>query len=172
MKFIMLFIATLATTPAIAQEPKELILKLEQLSNDKVISRIELYANDIDPNSSSVDDRYLLLKDGKPIAAPESLLGKLDFARRGYSYDHFTGGITEKQAQAVCRRGGPARGHILYVRYLTYREHAIESSEMRPVLSSGDCLFRHVIHPVKPEARTEALLAKETLLTIVEMAGE
>lgn len=164
--------AFLLATPALADEMQP-VLRLDTLLDEKAERSIVLYANDIDPNSSSVDDRYRLTVDGVEIAAPPALLARLDRERRGYSYDTFTNGIRSEEAQILCMMAGPASGHVLSVLYLTYDDTSIVSSEMRPVLSRPEnCLFTTNLRPVSEEARAEAAAAMAALRTISEILGE
>ena len=142
----------------------QLMLELRELRDGKVVDRLSLYANEINPNVRSVNDRYRLEHNGRVVDVPETLLQRLNYQRRGYSYDSFTGGITRERRQAMCMMAGPAVGQILYVRYLTFRNHKISKSEMRPVLSdAGNCLFTEVIAPKNNSAEKEATRALASL---------
>lgn len=141
-----------------------LVLELKTLSDGKVVDRISLFANEIDPNISSIDDKFRLEHNGKMIKAPKGLLARLNHLRRGYSYDNFTKGIQQTSRKALCRMAGPAIGDILYVRYLTYQDHKIVKSEMRPVLSEeGNCLFADIIRPKTDSAEKAASKALASL---------
>lgn len=164
--------ACVVATPALADEMRP-VLRLDTLLDEKVERSIVLYANDIDPNSSSVEDRYRLTVDGAEVAVPPALLARLDRERRGYSYDTFTQGIRSEEAQIRCMMAGPASGHVLWVLYLTYDDTRIVSSEMRPVLSRPEnCLFTTTLRPVSEEARAEAVAAMAALRTISDILGE
>jgi hypothetical protein len=172
-RLLAILAATFALTPPALADEMQPILRLDTLLDEKVERSIVLYANDIDPNSSSVDDRYRLTVDGAEIAAPPALLARLDRERRGYSYDTFTNGIRSEEAQIRCMMAGPASGHVLSVLYLTYDDTRIVSSEMRPVLSRPEnCLFITNLRPISEDARTEAAAAMATLRTISEILGE
>lgn len=163
----------LVCAPAEAQDNSlHLILSLEQVSDDTTVQSIELFANDIDPNSSASDDRYTLLVNGHTVRVSDRLLARLDHERRGYSYDHFTHGISDETAQAVCMMAGPAQGTILSVRYLTYADHQITSHAMRPILSRADnCLYTRTIRPRADHAHAEAIRAMAMLQTLLELHG-
>ena len=157
--------------PGFADEMRP-ILRLDKLVDGKAAQTVTLYASDIDPNSASVDDRYRLTVNGRDVDLPRDLLARLDRQRRGYSYDTFTGGIHQDEAKALCRMAGPALGSVLSVRYLTYRDHAITGSRMRPVLSRAEnCLFSLRLRPVSDEARFEAAGAMATLQTLLDLHG-
>jgi hypothetical protein len=148
------------------------ILQLDKLVDGEPAQTVTLYATDIDPNSSSVDDSYRLTVNGQEVDLPRDLLARLDHERRGYSYDNFTDGIAQDDAKAVCMMAGPALGSVLSVLYLTYEDHKITASEMRPVLSRADnCLFVTRIRPVSDEARFEAAGAMATLQTLLDLHG-
>jgi hypothetical protein len=68
--------------------------------------------------------------------------------------------------------GGPAIGDVLYTRYLTYRDHRIVKTAMRPVLSdAGNCLFAEVISPKEPRSEMEALRALASFQVMREFVG-
>lgn len=161
----------LTTLTATAQsEPAEPVLRLEQLVDGRPARTVTLYASDIDPNSRSVTDRYRLTVDGRAVALPHDLAARLDHARRAYSYDAVTNGISTTTALAVCKMAGPSKGWMLSTRYLTYDDHKITGSDMRPVLSRAEnCLFDIITRPNSDDARFEASGALATLLTLAEL---
>lgn len=151
-----------------AGKPDKLLLSLEFKSAGQVTEQVSLYGNDIDPNSRSVDDRYRLVINGKVRKVSPALLAQLATARRGYSYDHFTGGIKRKKLRAICMLGGKPRGLVLKARYLVYQDHRIVKSAMRPVYSEqGNCLFDELYAPVKTQAKLEAAKALASLKTLL-----
>ena len=155
---ILILPAILAT--AVYAGDMQLVLELQKMQDDQVVDRLSLFANQVDPNISSVDDRFRLEYNGNPVKAPLSLLERLNHERRNYSYDNFTKGIRHETRKALCMMGGPAMGDLLYVRYLTYQNHRIVKSEMRPVLSeAGNCLFAEVIAPKDQRSEMAALKA-------------
>ena len=159
-RFILILIfQSLLATPVSAGD-MQLVLELQKIQDDVVVDRLSLYANQVDPNTSSVNDRFRLEHNGNPVRAPLSLLERLNHQRRSYSYDNFTNGIRHETRNALCMMGGPAIGDLLYVRYLTYRNHRIVKSEMRPVLSeAGNCLFAEAIAPRDPRSGMAAMKA-------------
>lgn len=164
--------ASLAIAGAAQAADMQPILQLDKLVDGEAAQTVTLYASDIDPNSRSADDSYRLTVNGQVVDVPAGLLARLDHERRGYSYDNFTNGIVQDDAKAVCMMAGPARGSVLSVLYLTYEDHQIAASEMRPVLSRADnCLFITRIRPVSDEARFEAAGAMATLQTILDLHG-
>ena len=127
---------------------EKLVMELHKIKDGKVIDRVSIYASEIDPNIRSVKDSFYLKHNDGLVAAPESLLKRLNYQRREFSYDYFTKGVSQQKVTARCMMAGPATGDILHVRYLTYKNHKIAKSEMRPVLSEGDnCLFTDLIRP-------------------------
>ncbi len=162
-----------STSAFAAQEADTLILSLQNMSGESVVSKIELFANDIDPNSSSVDDKFRLEINGKVVDVPERLLSNLDYSRREYSYDNFTDGIKSFRSGGLCRMGGEPTGSILQVRYLTYENHRIVKNEMKSVYSeNGNCLFEKGFAPNKAEAEKSAAKAMTTLKTIMALLAE
>lgn len=168
-RFISILILQALLTMAACAGDMQLVLELQKMQDDKVVDRISLYVNQIDPNISSVNDRFRLEHNGKTVKAPLSLLERLNHQRRGYSYDNFTKGIRQETRNAMCMMGGPAIGDILFVRYLTYRDHQIVKSEMRPVLSdAGNCLFAENIAPKDQQSEKDALKALVSLQVMRE----
>lgn len=159
-RFILILIfQSLLATPVYAGD-MQLVLELQKIQDNEVVDRLSLYANQVDPNISSVNDRFRLEHNGNPVRAPLSLLERLSHQRRSYSYDNFTNGIRHETRNTLCMMGGPAIGDLLYVRYLTYRNHRIVKSEMRPVLSeAGNCLFAGAIAPKDPRSEMAAMKA-------------
>jgi hypothetical protein len=162
----------LLLSPARAED-LHLVLELQRLENGEVTDRLSLYASEVDPNISAVDDRFRLTHNGKRIRVPDTFLAALNHARRGYSYDTFTKGIESSTRKALCKMAGPAIGEVLYVRYLTYDASSVLSShDMRPVLSDAtNCLFEQIIHPRAVEARLEATKALASLQTLRTIKG-
>lgn len=151
-----------------AQEADTLILSLQNMVGENVVSKIELFANDIDPNSWSVEDKYRLEINGKVLDVPERLLSSLVYSRRDYSYDHFTDGIKSFRSGGLCMMGGEPAGSILQVRYLTYENHRIVKNEMKSVYSeNGNCLFEKGFAPNRAEAEKSAAKTMTTLKTIM-----
>lgn len=148
-------------------ETLELIIELQHVIDGKPTKFVSLYANDIDPNSRARDDKFRLKIDGKTRKIPQDIMRQLDYQRRDYSYDSFTNSIVQKRTAVMCKMGGPAKGDILMVRYLTYRDHAIVKSEMCPVLSAPtNCLFTETIAPKARRAEVAAAKAMATLQTL------
>lgn len=159
------------STPARAGD-LHVVLELRQMRDGEVTSRLTLHANQVDPNISAVSDKVLLTLNGKTIHAPKMLLTRLNQQRRGYSYDSFTRGIEARKRQAMCMMAGPALGDVLHVRYLTYKDHQVVKSEMRPVYAEAEnCLFGQIIHPRDTEATIAAAKALASLQTLRAMAG-
>lgn len=172
-RLLALLATTFALTPPASGDEMQPILRLDTLRDERVERSVVLYANDIDPNSSSVDDRYRLTVNDAEVTVPAALLERLDRERRGYSYDHFTKGIRNEEAAFRCMMAGPALGHVLSVLYLTHDDTKIVASEMRPVLSRPEnCLFITQLRPVSDEARVEAAAAMAALRTISGILAE
>lgn len=149
-----------------------LILDLATVTDGQPRQRVALYANDIDPNSSSVEDRYRLTVDGITRQVPDSLLRQLDRDRRAFSYDSLSGGITTSTTPATCLLGGPAVGDVLRVRYLTWEDSQITNAEMAPVFSRAEnCLFTHKVRPQDPEAQLQAMHTLAVLQTFAALYG-
>ena len=162
----------LASAPAAQADDMKLILDLSTVTDGQPRQRVALYANDIDPNSSSVDDRYRLTVDGLTRKVPDALLRQLDRDRRAFSYDAQSGGITTSQPAAACLLGGPAVGDVLRVRYLTWQDDKIENAEMAPVMSHAEnCLFTHQVRPQDPEAQLQAMHTLAVLQTLAALYG-
>lgn len=164
----------LAAGGAQAEEEMHLLLQLERLVDGAVRQSVALYGTAIDPNVSSIDDRFRLEVNGKPVAAPQALLARLARERRGYSYDYFTKGISESTRQALCMMAGPALGDRLSTLYLTYGKDQRDTyAHLRPVLSQpGNCLFAEEIAPKDAQAAQAAAQALASLQVILEMQGE
>lgn len=164
---------TLALAPlssATASDKLHLLLSLQRSTNGAITDTISIWGTDIDPNSSSVDDRYELRLNGTPVEAPDHLLAALDAARRGYSYDSFTKGITQDTAKAICNMAGPAKGQMLLTRYLTYENAQISSSDMQVVLCEPlNCLYAPRVHPNDMAAHLAATRALGSLSTLLDM---
>ena len=159
-RFVFILILQTFLTTAVYAGDMQLVLELQKIEDDEVVDRLSLYANQVDPNISSVNDSFRLEHNGNPVRAPLSLLKRLNHQRRSYSYDNFTNGIRQETRNRLCMMGGPAIGDLLYVRYLTYRNQRIVKSEMRPVLSeAGNCLFAEAIAPKDPRSGMAAMKA-------------
>lgn len=173
-QLIMGILLVFSTSAFAAQEADTLVLSLQNMVGENVVSRVELFANDIDPNSSSVDDKYRLEINGKAVDVPEGLLSSLDYSRREYSYDFFTDGIKSFRSGGSCHLGGEPAGSILQVRYLTYDEsHKIVKDEMKSVYSeNGNCRFEKGFAPNKAKAEKSAAKAMTTLKTIMALLAE
>ncbi|WP_162933041.1 hypothetical protein [Roseovarius sp. EL26] len=154
------------TTPAVAED-LHLVLELKSHVDDEVVQVVALYVSEIDPNKRSADDEYRLEIDGKAVDLPQNLLAGINHQRRSYSYDGQSGGIETVDPAAVCMLGGPAAGETLEALYLTYENHKITGSEMRPVLSEAtNCLFTPHINPSKLHAHLAAVKALGQLQTV------
>lgn len=164
---LLLILVTSISSTVFAQEMKP-ILRLQDVSGKKVVQVIELLANDIDPNSSSVDDVYRLEIDGKEVAIPKNLTYMLESLRRQVSYDYMTGGIQDTNPTGpVCMLYAPANGSLLQVNYLTYKDWSIVGSEMKTVYSEADnCRFMTDIKPAKAESEKAAAQIMSILRTI------
>jgi hypothetical protein len=157
----------ICTASGVHAAEMQVVLELRQMRDGEIANRLTLYSNQVDPNTSSIDDRYRLEHNGKPVKAPEVLLARLNHQRRNYSYDSFTRGVSHKTRKSVCMMAGPALGDILYTRYLTYQNYKIVNTELRPVYSdAGNCLFAEVFSPNDFMAEKEALRALTALQTI------
>jgi hypothetical protein len=162
-----------STSACTAQKEDTLILSLQNMVGEKIISRIELFANDIDPNSRSVDDVFRLEINGKAVDVPKRLLSKLDYSRRLYSYNHYTNGIKSFVSGGRCKVGGKPVGSILQVRYLTYKGYKIVKDEMKSVYSeNGNCLFKKGFAPNKAKAEKSAAKAMVELRTIMVLLAK
>ncbi|PIE13850.1 MAG: hypothetical protein CSA70_03800 [Rhodobacterales bacterium] len=160
----------LALTPMVRAGDMQLVLKLEQVVDGKAVRNLSLYATRIDPNTRASGDRLHLEIDGKRVQVPDALLQRLNHARREYSYDTFTNGIHNTERRSMCMMAGPAVGDVLSVRYLTWKNHKITHSEMKPVLSlPGNCLFAEQIRPESDASMIAATHALATLQTLRDM---
>ncbi|SLN47283.1 hypothetical protein ROA7450_02344 [Roseovarius albus] len=153
-------------SPAVAKD-MHLVLELETHVDDEVTEVVSLYASGIDPNKRSADDAYRLEINGAEVNVPQELLAQINNQRRGYSYDTLSGGIETTEPQAICMLGGPAVGEVLKSLYLTYEDHQITGSEIRPVLSEAtNCLFTLDINPSEQNAYMAAVKALAQLQTL------
>ncbi len=172
MKFLiklnMILVSCLVMFPNVAKAEQILLLNLQYRSDTTTTREIKFYGNDIDPNSTSIDDSFSLKIDGKSIEPPEQLSRRLDRLRRSFSYDSLSGGIQEPpQRRVSCNLGGPAEGVILETRYLTYQNFKIVDHEMRPVFGMAEnCLFKELYKPVNSNAREDARGVIEILNTL------
>lgn len=172
MRYLSILMLQILLTGAVHADDMQLVLELRKMQDGKVVDRLSLYSNQVDPNTSSVNDRFRLEHNGKRFEAPPPLLQRLNHQRRSYSYDSFTKGIGHETRKALCMMGGPAIGDILYVRYLTYSNHRIVKTEMRPVLSdAGNCLFAEVIAPKDQRSEMAASRALASFQVMREFAG-
>lgn len=169
-RILFTFLALLAlSAPALAGDMQP-VLRLDLMVDARPEHTVILLASEADPNVAAADDRYGLTVDGRAVTVPQTLLARLSHARRGYSYDHFTGGLDKDEARATCMMAGPGRGAVLSVLYLAYDGSRIADAQMRPVLSRADnCLFTLRLRPVDDEARAEAAAALAALRTILEI---
>ncbi|MCS7226935.1 MAG: hypothetical protein NZ821_08095 [Gloeomargarita sp. SKYB31] len=154
----------------LASEPVEL-LTLKVQADSQVVRDIRFYGTAMDPNHSSLNDRFTLTIDGKTVPINAQLARRLQHLRRSFSYDSQSGGIDVREAGGpVCRMAGPARGMVLETRYLTYENNQIVHSDMRPVFSLAEnCLFTTRISPRQATAREDARAVVEILLTLSQM---
>ena len=159
-------------TPVVAED-LHLVLELKTHVDDQVTDTVALYASEIDPNKRSSADEYRLEINGAQIDLPQELLAQINHQRRSYSYDAQSGGIETMEPAAVCMLGGPAMGETLQSLYLTYEDHKISDSEMRPVLSEAtNCLFSPHINPTKTQAYLAAVKALAQLQTVRAMQSQ
>lgn len=165
---IMSLIISLVGT-GFAQAQSEILLRLSYLVDGEAQSSITVYGNAIDPNVISADDRYRVEIDGRRVALNDGFVRRTAAARRGFSYDHFTGGITVETAGPICSMGGPAEGWILETRYLDYEDFRIVGDQLRAVYSEGNCLFRPLVRPVEEQALTAAAGVFSRLQTALEL---
>jgi hypothetical protein len=148
----------------------KLILSLENKVGEVVVSQIDLFANDIDPNLVTTDDEYCLEIDGNIVKAPKELLFDLDTSRKAFSYDHFTGGLRSFYSGSLCQMAGEPAGSILRARYLTYQDHRIVDDEMRAVYSENrNCLFTEGFAPNKKDSEKAAAKTMAILQTIMTL---
>ncbi|MGK7885940.1 MAG: hypothetical protein AB4057_15120 [Crocosphaera sp.] len=173
MKFLinlnMMLVTCLAIFPNVVKAEEILLLNLQYKSDATTTRQIQFYGNDIDPNSTSIDDSFSLKINGESIEIPEQLYRRLDRLRRSFSYDSLSGGIEEpSERKVICNLGGPAEGMILEARYLTYNsEWKIVDHEMRPVFGMAEnCLFKELYTPVNSNAREDARGVIEILNTL------
>ncbi len=149
------------------QAEMKLLLNAVYLKDGKATDHISLWGNDVDPNSSSVDDLYVLQLNGKKIDVPHDFLAALDYQRRDFSYDSQSGGIEAFQNKTQCMMAGPAVGIILQSRYLTYENYRIVAEEIKPVYSKPlNCIFNSHYRPQKTYAQISAAEALAKLQTI------
>ncbi|WP_300506368.1 hypothetical protein [Crocosphaera sp.] len=164
-----MLVSCLAIFPNVVKAEEILLLNLQYRSDTTTTREIQFYGNDIDPNSTSIDDSFSLKIDGESIEIPEQLYRRLDRLRRSFSYDSLSGGIQEpSETRVICNLGGPAEGMILEARYLTYNsEWKIVDHEMRPVFGMAEnCLFKELYTPVNSNAREDARGVIEILNTL------
>lgn len=164
----MILVSCLAMFPNVVKAEQILLLNLQYKSDTTTTREIQFYGNDLDPNSTSIDDKFSLKIDGKSVDAPDELYRRLDRLRRNFSYDSLSGGIQDPPQRMVsCNLGGPAEGMILWARYLTYENFQIVDHEMRPVFGMAEnCLFKDLYQPVNSNAREDARGVIEILNTL------
>lgn len=153
-------------------ESEKLILSLTNKVGETIVSRVDFYKSQIDPNFSQAVDTFRLEVNGKSVTVPEELLHILDWSRREYSYDQFTGGINISSNKYVCMMGGVPSGSILQVRYLTYGDNSskIVKDEMKSIYAEEkNCLFSEIIHPNKIQSEKAAVKTMAILRTILLM---
>ena len=174
MKFLislsLCLVSSFVMLPKVVKAEQILLLNLQYRSDATTTREIQFYGNDIDPNSTSIDDRFSLEIDGKSVQLPEQVYRRLDGLRRSFSYDSLSGGIQQPEERGMsCMLGGPAEGLILEARYLTYQtpEFRIVSHEMRPVFGMAqNCLFTDLYKPVNSNAQEDARAVIEILNTL------
>ncbi|MEK6773821.1 MAG: hypothetical protein AABY64_07765 [Bdellovibrionota bacterium] len=166
------FVLSISMPSLAVDEANILLLRLENKIDDRVVSSVDFFANDVDSGSSSVDDKYILKINGKITNAPVTLLMELDHSRGDYDDNQRTGGIKEFVSGGFCRMGGPSGGSILSVNYFTDRTYG-QKQEMRAVYSeNGNCLFREGFKPVNAEAEKSAAKTMAILQTILAFSQE
>jgi len=165
-----LITATLAllSTQVMADTSSEVVvLSLKTQVGDQIVSTTELYSNQVDPNTSSIDDTFRLVVNGKTVDAPQELLADLTRNRRTYSYDSMTDGVEHVKSPAMCMLGGEAQGYILETRYLDYKDSQIISHAMKPVYAeSANCLFNEQYIPNDRNAELSSAQSLATLKTL------
>jgi hypothetical protein len=163
------FIGTLfIVINAVAADPV-LVLSLKTKTDGRVVSTVEFFTCEKDPNVKLATCPQHVLVDGKKANVPERILQRLDSLRRSFSYDSQSGGIRPGGGRgAICMMGGPSQGAVLEVRYLTYNENfKIVADEMKPVIGvPGNCLFTESYSPTQNNAREDARAVAEILETI------
>ena len=164
-------VSSLTILPNVAKAEQLLLLNLQYRSDTTTTREIKFYGNEINPNSQSIDDRFLLTIDGKSVQLPEKLYRRLNWLRRSFSYDSLSGGIQKPEDRGMsCRLGGPAEGLLLEARYLNYQtpEFRIISHEMRPVFGMAqNCLFTELYKPFNSNAQEDARAVIEILNTLI-----
>ena len=163
------FTAGMLWAGAALAEPEKELVRLTYLSDGDVLQSITVLGNSIDPNTRSDTDAFALAVNGAPRTAKGDVIAGLALDRRTFSYDVLSGGIESVTPQLRCNLGGPARGWVLEVRYLTYSDGAITGDQMRPVFSRPDnCLFQPLIRPKDDQAALEAAEMLGRLRTLLE----
>ncbi|BAZ36984.1 hypothetical protein NIES4101_29050 [Calothrix sp. NIES-4101] len=168
MKFFISFglclISSFVMLSDVAKAEQILLLNLQYKSDKTTTKEIHFYGNDINPNSVSINDRFLLTINGKSIQLPKQLYRRLDWLRRSFSYDSLSGGIQQPKEEESCALGGASEGIILKARYLTYKNSRIVASEMKPVFGlAQNCLFTDIYKPVNLNAQEDARAVFEIL---------
>ena len=170
------FIATLISTylfcVTLAQAEMKLLLDAVYLKDNQATDHVSLWGNNIDPNTSSVEDRYVLQLNGETLQLPAAFLSALDNQRRDFSYDSQSGGIQSFQNKAQCMMAGPAIGIVLQTRYLTYENYRIVNEEMKPVYSKGlNCIFNRHYMPKQSRSEVSAAEVLAKLATVKDLFG-
>lgn len=155
---------------------KTLLLNLKHKSDTTAIKEIKFYGNRIDPNRTSIRDRFSISVNNKFIEVPESVFKRLHNLRRSFSYDKLSGGVLKApNSEFRCMMLAPAEGLVLEVLYLTtaLKTSEIIKSEMKPVFGLAlNCLFTDFYKPVLPSAQNDARAVLEILNTIGLIYGK
>ena len=164
-------VISFAILPKPAKAEQILLLNLQYISDTTTTREIQFYGDEINPNSTSIDDRFSLLIDGQSVHLPEPLYRRLNSLRRSFSYDSLSGGIQQPpEGESLCLLGGPPVGLTLEARYLTYQtpEYRIVAHEMQPVFGMAqNCLFADLYRPVNLNAQEDARAVIEILNTLI-----
>lgn len=160
-------LALLSTQVMANTSPEVVVLSLKTQVGDQIVAKTELYSNQVDPNTSSVDDTFRLVVNGKTVDAPQDFLASLTRNRRAFSYDSMTDGVEHVKSPAMCMLGGEAQGYILETRYLDYKDSQIVGHEMKPVYAeSANCLFNEQYVPNDRNAELSSAKSLATLKTL------
>ena len=163
-------VSSFALLPHVAKAEEFVLLSLQYRSDANTTKEIQVYGNEIDPNSISIDNRFSLTIDGQPVQVPEQFYRRLNRLRRTFSFDSLSGGIQPPEESGVsCMLGGPAEGLLLEARYLTYQtpESRIVSHEMQPVFGlAQNCLFTELYQPANSTSQEDARAVIEILNTL------
>ncbi|USD67104.1 hypothetical protein [Vibrio sp. SCSIO 43136] len=167
-------IALLSTQTFASDSSEVVVLSLKTMVGDQVVAKTELFSNQVDPNTSSIDDTFRLVVNGKTVDAPQELLADISRERRSYSYDSQSGGIENPQSQMMCMLGGEPVGYVLETRYLTFDDSSvIKGHEMKAVSAeAGNCLFKPNYQPANDNAQLSSVKALATLKTLAAVYAE